>query len=363
MAARARRVRDRRRRARAQPSTAILPAADGLVEEPETPLPSMIIHRAPDGTIRTQLDADALAAVLRDGAGALWADVDTRDPAQVVLLEQVFQFHPLSVEDTLNPNSRVKLEEYPEYLFAIIRGVRFDERTADPYDLETFNLCFFLGPNLLVTARRASNTACDVWRSRVRVNPDVLDRGTARLMHAIMDQAVDDYFPLLDRLDDFVEALDERVFAGSDEAVLRDIFAAKRLVLTLRRHLLPQREVMNALTNRPGAFLPADAQVYFRDIHDHVLRMTDALDTYRELLSATLDGSLTQTSNRLATATKTLSVLAVLSIPFVIVSGMWGMNFSRVPLEDAPYGFWGMLLIQLALGAAMIGLLRWRRLL
>ena len=320
-------------------------------------------HRAADGTVRTDLDAAAAAAVLRAGDGALWVDVDVRSPSQHAWLERVFHFHPLAIEDTLNPHSRVKHDEYPGYLFTIIRGVRFDETTDDPYDLTTSNLCFFLGAHFLVTVHRSDGSVCHEVAARVEANPDVLGWGLGRLMHALMDQSVDRYFPILDRLDDFVDEIEERVFLREDARAMREIFSVKRLVLELRRHLVPQREVLSALTNRPSPLLPPEVQVYFRDVYDHVLRITDSLDTYRDLLGSTLDSSLSQTSNRLATVTKTLSVLATLSIPFVMLSGMWGMNFARIPLADEPYGFWLLLLLQLGLGAVVVLFLRWRRLL
>jgi magnesium transporter len=104
-------------------------------------------------------------------------------------------------------------------------------------------------------------------------------------------------------------------------------------------------------------------QLYFRDIYDHVLRINDSIDTYRELLSSTMDSYLTQVSNRLGSVTKALSVVATLSIPFVVVSGMWGMNFAAIPLADAPHGFWLMLVAQAAAGVGLLAFLRWRRLL
>src|SRR6185436_9374231 len=152
-------------------------------------------------------------------------------------------------------------------------------------------------------------------------SPDFLDRGADRLMHAMMDAAIDAYFPLLDRIDEFIDGLEERVFADFDRASLRDIFSVKRLVLSLRRHLSPQREVFNVLTNRPSTLLKPESQVYFRDIYDHVLRITDSLEVYRDLLSSTLDSYLTQVSNKLGSITKGLSVVATISIPFVIISG------------------------------------------
>jgi magnesium transporter len=240
-----------------------------------------------------------------------------------------------------------------------VRGVRFcDETSDDPYDIETFNLGFFLGKNYLVTVHGEFGESVTAMIDRVTRTPDVFGRGLARLMHGIMDMAVDAYFPLMDQIDEFVNGLEERVFASFDETALRDIFSVKRLVLSLRRHLSPQREVFNILTNRPSALLTPETQVYFRDVYDHVLRINDGLETYRELLSSTLDSYLTQVSNRLGMITKGLSVIATLSIPFVVVSGMWGMNFEHIPLSGNPHGFWIMLVLQLALGALLIAILR-----
>ncbi len=334
-------------------------AADG---NDITALPH-IIYRRHDGTVIKGLTTDELTAALADPTGILWADIDSSQPKQHEWLERAFHFHPLAIEDTLSPLSRVKLEEYPGYIFTIIRGIRLDESTDDPYDLETFNLCFFLGPNFLVTTHGVSTLASDTVWERIDANPDLILRGPARIAHDVMDQAVDDYFPVLDRLDEFIDDLEERVFVRAETDVLHDIFSVKRLVLSMRRHLQPQREVLNALTNRPTPLLPMESQLYFRDVYDHVLRITDSLDTYRELLSSTLDSSLTQTSNRLATVTKTLSVMATLSIPFVMVSGIWGMNFTHIPLQHAPFGFWIMLLLQALLGLTVVLGLKWKRLL
>ncbi|HYD53368.1 MAG TPA: CorA family divalent cation transporter, partial [Gemmatimonadaceae bacterium] len=159
------------------------------------------------------------------------------------------------------------------------------------------------------------------------------------------------------------DGLEDRIFANFDQQALQDIFAVKRLVLGLRRHLTPQREVFNVLTNRPTPLLTPEVQLYFRDIYDHQLRITEALDTYRDMLGSTMDSYLTQVSNRLGAVTKGLSVIATMSIPFVVVSGMWGMNFERIPFARTPHGFWWMLALQIGIGLLLLGLLRWRRLL
>ena len=316
-----------------------------------------------DGEVRSDLTRADIERAVASGEGTIWVDIDIRDPEAVRLLSEVFHFHPLAIEDALNPQSRVKIEEYSHFLIFIVRTIGFVAHTEDPYDIETVNLTCFLGKNYLVTAHAGDKSPIDQTREVLDKKPELASAGPSRLMHAVVDEAVNAYFPILDQLEEFMDTLEEKVFAAFDQTALREIFSVKRLVLSLRRHLAPERDVFNVLTNRPSALLSPDAQVYFRDIYDHVLRINDSLETYRELLSNTLDSYLTQVSNRLGSVTKALSVVATVSLPFVVVSGMWGMNFDEIPLAHTSHGFWTMLVVQIGLGALLLALLRWRKLL
>jgi magnesium transporter len=337
------------------------PAALLPTDPPHDPLPR-IIYRSPSGEDVVDCHPRELASLLAAG-GPMWVDIDSSVRSQHAMLENVFRFHPLAIEDTLNPNSRVKLEEYEGFLFISIRSVSLANDTDDPYDLETKDLYCFLGPHYLVTVHAGPLASIDRISAQLRRSPDLLARGVERALHAILDDTIDGYFPILQQIDEFIDGLEERVFVSFDETALRDLFHVKRLVLSLRRYLQPTREVMNVLTNRPNSLLTADVQLYFRDIYDHVLRINDALDTYRDLLSSTMDAYLTQVSNRLGSTTKALSVVATMSLPFVVVSGMWGMNFSTIPLSGWPHGFWVLLVVQLGLGGLLLLYLRRRGLL
>ncbi|MEP6904672.1 MAG: magnesium/cobalt transporter CorA [Gemmatimonadales bacterium] len=320
-------------------------------------------YHGPDGQTRKKLSVEEIKRAVDSRTGTLWVDIDYNDKSQQALLPEVFHFHPLAIEDSLNPNSRVKIEEYAGFLILIVRTIAFREDTEDPYDIETVNLTCFLGPNFLVTVHGGDTRPIKETIGLLDRKPELAQAGPARLMHAVVDEAVNAYFPIIDQLDEFVDGLESRIFASFDQTALRDIFNVKKLVLSLRRHLAPERDVFAVLTNRPSSLLSPETQVYFRDIHDHILRINDALETYRELLSNTLDSYLTQVSNRLGSITKTLSVVATVSIPFVVISGMWGMNFEKIPLHDWPHGFWFMLVVQLVIGGILLAALRWRKLL
>jgi magnesium transporter len=320
------------------------------------------VLRDPKGRLAFDIPPREIRDALADAGTKLWVDIDSTSRHQHAILEKLFQFHPLTIEDTLNPNSRVKIEAYDGFLFIVLRAIRFCDTTTDPYDLETENLYVYLGANYVVTVHAGYSQSVETVADLIRRSPDLFDRGPARLAHSICDTAIDGFFPILDRVDEFVDGLESRVFERFDESALHDIFALKRTVLSLRRYLAPQREIFNVLTNRPSPLLPPESQLYFRDVYDHVLRINDSLDTFRELLSSTLDSYLTQVSNRLGSITKGLSVIATLSVPFVVISGMWGMNFEKIPLHGFAHGFWLMVALQLALGIILVAVLRWKKL-
>ncbi len=329
-----------------------------VAPEPAT-LPS--VARSASGEIVRDLSPEALRRHVESGEGTLWVDLDVSDPVQAAILTDVFHFHPLAVEDARNPISRVKVDEYPDFLVVVARVVGFDEQTPDPYDLDTANITIFVTPTAVVTAHTQGSPVVTQLTERLRTNPDLLARGPARVAHQALDMAVDAYFPLLDQIDEFVDDIEQRVFGHFDEKLLHEIFTVKRLVISLRRYLAPQREVLSQLTNRPSRLLPPDAQLYFRDVYDHMLRITDSLDSYRDLLSSTLDAYLTQVSNRLGAVSKGLAVVGALSVPFVVIAGVYGMNFEHIPLSHHRYGFEIMMVIQLALAGVLLLGMRWKK--
>ena len=318
-------------------------------------------YRDPEGKLSRDLNPKELHAALRQPGGNLWVDIDSTNRHQLAVLEKIFNFHPLSIEDAVSPSSRVKVEEFPDYLFIVVRVVRFCETTPDPYDLETFNLNLFIGRTFFVSVHAEPSRSVAAVESLVVRNADLLSRGPARLAHMVLDTAIDAYFPVVDQLDDFIDGLEARVFGQFDDQVLHEIFACKRMIITLRKYLSPQREVFNILTNRPTPFVNPETQVYFRDVYDHMLRINDSLDNYRELLSSTLDSYLSQVSNRLGNVTKGLSVVATMSVPFVVVAGIYGMNFQNIPLANNPHGFWILVVLQLAIGLGLVTFLKMRR--
>jgi magnesium transporter len=301
------------------------------------------IYRAPDGHVEEGLLPPRIMEAMK--AGELWVDIDSNDRAQHALLEKIFNFHPLAIDDTLSPKTRVKIEEYGNYLFLVVRSVRLDQSTDDPYDISTVNLYCFLAPHCLVTVHSAPVRAIEEVRDRLGRSHDKIDRGVEMLLHGLLDSVVDEYIPMVDQVDDMVDDLEERIFEKYDESSIKDIFASKRLVVQLRRHLGPLREVLNVLTNRPHTCINQQSQLYFRDVYDHTIRIVESLESVRDLVATVLDTYMSQTSNRMNRQMKSLSVITTISLPLVAISGFFGMNFARIPMSQHPYGFYMALVL------------------
>lgn len=297
------------------------------------------VYLTPQGQVEFNLKPPRLVEAVREEGGQLWVDIDANDRVQHALLEKVFGFHHLAIEDTLNPKTRVKLEEYPGCLFLVIRAARLDQKTEDPYDLETFNVCCFLGQNYFVTVHSGKPRAVEAVQDRISRSPDQLQRGVEMIAHGVIDMTVDEFLPMVDQVDDMVDRLEQRLFESYDERAIEDIFAVKRMVVQLRRNLGPLREVLNVLTNRPHACIAPATQVYFRDVYDHTIRIVESLESVRDLVTTVLDTYLTQASNRLNKVMKQLSVVATISLPLVVIGGAFGMNFTHIPLTNHPFGF------------------------
>jgi len=314
------------------------------------------IYRRPDGVVEQALSPARMRGIVQSGEGELWVDINSMDMHQHALLEKVFEFHPLAVEDTLSPRTRVKLEEYDRYVFVVMAGIRLESTTPDPYDLETFNLYYFLGKNFLVTVHAVTALGCEAVRERLQRSADLLARGAEATMHAIIDQAVDAYFPLVEQINAHVDRLEERLFEEFDEGLIHEIFKAKRAAFALRRHIGPLREVLNILTNRPSSYIRPETQLYYRDVYDHTIRIMESVDTTRDLLAGVLETYLSQTSNRMNRVMKQLSIVATIALPLIVLGGIFGMNFSRMPLVHDPLGFWAALA---AMGVVSAGIVWW----
>lgn len=309
--------------------------ADGVQDSPTDPLPHLLARE--DGT--------------------LWVDMTGPTEDDLRTLRDVFHFHPLAIEDTLKQRQRPKLEEYEGYFFLTIHAAQPGrERNAR---LTWDELDIFFGPRYVVTVHPQAVPALEDAQVRLTRAAPALRAGGDYLLYTILDAAVDTYFPVIDRVDAALERLEDQLFRKPSARTLDHIFALKRTLLQMRRVAAPLRDLLNGLTRRDLPLIRPHTLVYFRDIFDHLLRITDAIDTHRDLITGALDIYLSVISNRLNEVMKVLTVVTAAFASLAVITGVYGMNFERAfPPFDWPYGFAAVLLGMAGVVAVMLALFR-----
>jgi magnesium transporter len=300
-------------------------------------------------------DAAGLAGLgdlVRQPGASVWVDLVTPTAEQAQAVGAALALHPLIVEDVLEGNQRAKIETTDGMIHVVLFHLTYDEKVA------TSELDIVLGPGYLLTVHEASWDPRNSNKLRSGIGP-VLRHGPDHLLWALADDIVDGYFPFADRLGYAIDDVQDQVVRKATPAVLEKLFLLKRELIEVRRAVSPVREVFNQLTNRDIALIDDEELVYYRDIYDHIIRLTDELDNYRELASATLDVYLSTINNNLSIIMKRLTGVTVILAGIGAVAGIFGMSEAGTALggAEAP-GFWLVTAITVGIAATAAVVLR-----
>lgn len=315
-----------------------------------------------------EVEASALPALLKKPQHTIWIDITSPQEDDVHLMEQVFKFHPLAIEDTRNQQQRPKIEEYDDYLFIILNPVSIvrppvDQpapRRMDGYDIAFRELDIFVGKNYVVTVHHDAEAVID--EARRRCGRSHLKTSAGYLLYILMDTAVDSYFPVLDAIGEEIDELEDDILIHPSEFMLSRLFNLKRRLNEVWRVTGQQRDMFNIITRRDMMYIDYDLlQYHLRDVYDHLLRITDTANTFRDLLTSMVDLYMSAVSNRLGRVVHRLTVITVAIGIMTVVSGFYGMNFERTwPPFNAEWGV--PLVLALVLGFIAALLLIFRRL-
>lgn len=313
-------------------------------------MPAHLIDPADGGT--TAADRGAIERLLAAGE-IFWLDLFQPEPAELDLLREPFGFHPLAIEDSERFGQRPKLDDYDDVAMLVLYGVNEDEDGL----VEVH--CFY-SDRFLVTVRRDDCPAfADVHRrfaGRVDGPPGGVDH-PIDLLYRIADTLVDGFFPRLDGLNERIEELEDRIVAHPSDEQLQELLALKRALVLTRRVVVPQRDLVARLAGGvvrlPG--LDQEASRYFRDVYDHLIRVNEQIDSYRDLLTGATEVYLSSVSNRLNVVTKQLTVIATIFLPLTFVTGFFGQNFPW--MVEHIGGPWWFLILGVGLQLATLALL------
>ncbi|HEV7768671.1 MAG TPA: magnesium/cobalt transporter CorA [Thermoanaerobaculia bacterium] len=289
-----------------------------------------------EGTLR-QAGVELIDEWRRESDDKLWVDI--LDPVQEIiepLLEERFGFHELAAEDTLSATTLPKYDSFPTYDFFIFRTV---DVNVSEHAAETFKIAAFLGRNFLFTVHRRVVVAIDDVFHRLPGDRRIIESGADFLLYTIVDEMVDAHFPLLETIEEAVDDLQDRIFEYAEPSHLDELLHLKRDINVLRRHSLPQRELLNQISRGDAKFIQGQHLIYFRDVYDHMFRISETIDVDREQMTATMEAYLSVVANRTNDIMKVLTIFSALMLPLTLIAGIYGMNFNHMPEIKWIYGY------------------------
>jgi magnesium transporter len=265
---------------------------------------------------------------------------------------KAFNIHPLLLEDIVHPDQRPKLEDYDDYLFLVLRMLRYDEAKEE---LLSEQVSLILGPNFVITFQEREGDVFDAVRARIRNGKGKIRKmGCDYLTYALIDSVVDNYFLVLEKYGEKIEVLQEEVLSQPTPETLQVIQGTKRDMLFLRKSVWPLREAINALQRGESSLVTDNVNIYLRDVHDHTIQVIDTIETFRDMISGTLDVYLSSVSNKMNEVMKVLTIIATIFMPMTFIAGIYGMNFKYMPELDWHWAYPVIWAVIIVLGVLML---------
>jgi len=295
------------------------------------------LYYQPRQPLRTDLPPEEYPRAIRNRDSMLWVDFSDEATEVCEPILQQFGFHHLSIDDALQETHSPKLDDWGKYLYVVLNYMQLKGDNGNGWKIEVDELDIFLGPNFVITHHDYPIPALDeTWAACHRDSRTVKD-GADHLLYKIIDNIVAGYMPIVEQVDQAIDEIEDEVFERPTPRTLERLFGLKRVLLSMRRILLPQREVLNKLARDDYQMIDPKDRIFFRDIYDHIVRLHDLNESLRDLVGGALDTYLSVINNRMNEVMKTLTIITTLFMPLSFVAGFFGMNFF---LPDVPVRAW-----------------------
>jgi magnesium transporter len=315
-----------------------------------------LIVARPDGTCQKEETVERISELLKNKEVVVWLDLEQPDAKELALIKEEFGFHPLAIEDATHLQQRPKVDSYDDHYFFIFYSIgwgKYAHEVEEKDGMRIRQIGMFAGENYLVTIHRRHIPEIADTQRRWQTNRRLIGQNVGALTHALLDAIVDNYFPVIDQLAERVEQMEEEIFEKFRDEVITDIFALKKDLLNLRRVVSPARDVLNIMLRREMPVFDEHTLLYLTDVYDHIVRVTDSIDTYRDLLSSALDGYLSMASNRMNQTMRVLTSSSIILMSMALVAGIYGMNFEFMPELKWPFGYAFSLGLMIVIGGVL----------
>ena len=294
------------------------------------------IFFSPGKPTRKDIPPNEFPRLIRDRRGLLWVDFISEPPETTLPILQSFNFHHLAIDDALQETHAPKIDDWGEYLYIVLNYMHLVKAT-DPWDTEIDELDIFLGRNYVITHHDNPVVSIDETWNMCQRDPRYAKDGPDHLLYKIIDATVMNYMPIIEKIDEEIDWIEDQVFDRPSSQTLARLFTLKRVLLAMRRILLPQREVLNKMARDDYQVIDQKDRVFYRDIYDHLVRLHDVNESLRDLVGGAMDTYLSVINNRMNEVMKTLTIITTLFMPLTFVTGFFGMNFFAA---NPPYEGW-----------------------
>jgi magnesium transporter len=304
-------------------------------------MPLNAYYLTPEGSLQKDLPEADIAAARASGTGLLWIDAAEVTAEDGAVLERLFGFHRLAVEDCVSPAIHPpKIDEFADHLFVILHGI---DHAGHADIVETAELAFFIGAGYVVTAHSKPLYSVASVRNAVEQDARPMQRGADFLAHEIADALVDNVMPTIDRMNDMADTIEEEVILLQRRDLLDGILKLKRSTMRVHRIMAPQREVLNRLSRGDFPQIGPDARIFFRDVYDHIVRLEELNQSTLDRADNALSTYLSAVANRQNETMRVLAVVATIFMPLTLLAGIYGMNFHYMPELAWRWGYFAVL--------------------
>jgi magnesium transporter len=304
-------------------------------------MPTKAYYLTPDGKLQRDLTEDDIIKAYNSRQGLLWVDFPETTEEDGRFMERNFRFHHLTVEDCVSPQIHPpKIDAFGDYIFIIVHGIN---HAAETEIVETAELAIYLGENFVVTSHSYPLYSVTHVQQTVEGDGQTMRRGADFLAHTIIDTLVDNVMPTIDRMNDVAEEIEVAIIQNPHRNVLDGILKLKRSSLKVHRVMAPQREVLNRLSRGEFPVIKPEAQIFYRDIYDHVVRIEDLNQTILDRTDNAIATYLSSVANRQNETMKVLSIVATIFMPLTLLVGIYGMNFQNMPELGWRWGYFAVL--------------------
>ncbi|MBD3256680.1 MAG: magnesium/cobalt transporter CorA [Candidatus Lokiarchaeota archaeon] len=282
-----------------------------------------------------------------------WIDIDGIHQLEIIKrLGSQFNLHPLLLEDIVNPEQRPKIEKFDDYLYVVLKFLRWEKEDAIIH-LEQISI--ILGNNYVISIREQDSGVFEPILERIKTKRGkIREEKSDYLMYALIDVIIDNYFTILEIFGDKIDEIDEELVTNPDQKTLEIIHKIKRDIITIRKFIRPLREVINSIQRSDIKLIKESTGIYFRDIYDHTIQIIDTFESYRDIITTMHDSYLSSVSHRMNEIINLLTIISTIFIPLSFLAGLYGMNFAYMPELQNPYGYFILLIVMVTIGIGML---------